>query len=209
LRVLVVDDHVDTTESIELLFSTQGHETRTAHDGAEAIQLAQAFCPHLILLDIAMPGMDGYEVARKLRASQGLEASTIVAVTGYAHPIDRRRSAEADFGLHLSKPVDPDVLEQLPLLLQASSLLIEKCTQLTPTQTQSLPSLVGSAIQMANAFLDAAANTKEPAVKERCISKAEKTHQTLIRLVQRYAAERRDLIAALDELRWRYKWMRL
>jgi len=153
--------------------------------------------------------MDGYGVARKLRASQGLEASTIVAVTGYAHPIDRRRSAEADFGLHLSKPVDPDVLEQLPLLLQASSLLIEKCRQLTPTQTQSLLSLVGTAIQMANAFLDAAANTKEPAVKERCISKAEKTHQTLIRLVQRYAAGRMDLIAALDELRWRYKWMRL
>jgi CheY-like chemotaxis protein len=200
---------VDTTQSIELLFSTQGHKTRTAHNGVEAIQLAQAFFPHLILLDIAMPGMDGYEVAWKLRASQGLEASIIVAVTGYAHPIDRRRSAEAGFDLHLSKPVDPDVLEQLPLLLQASSLLIEKWTQLTPTQTQSLLSLVGSATQMANAFLDAAANTKDPVVKERGISKAEKSPQTLIRLVQRYAAERMDLIAALDELRWRYKWMRL
>lgn len=118
-----------------------------------------------------MPGMDGYEVAWKLRASQGLEASTIVAVTGYAHPIDRRRSAEADFDLHLSKPVDPDVPEQLPLLLQASSVLIEKSTQLTPTQTQSLLSLVGPAIQMANAFLDAAANTRDPAFRERCISK--------------------------------------
>ena len=76
-------------------------------------------------------------------------------------------------------------------------------------QTQSLLSLVGSGIQMANAFLDVAANTKDPALRARCISKAEKSHQTLIKLVQMTAPERMDLIAALDELRWRYKWLRL
>jgi CheY-like chemotaxis protein len=209
LRVLVVDDHVATTESIELLFSTQGHETRTAHDGAGAIQLAHAFCPHLILLDIAMPGMDGYQVASTLRTVEGSQHSAIIAVTGYAHPLDRRRCAEADFDLHLSKPVDPDVLEQLPLLLRDSGGPTEKSRQLARKQTQSLLSLVGSGIQMANAFLDVAAHTKDPALRARCISKVEKSHQTLIKLIQRTAPERMDLIAALDELRWRYKWLRL
>jgi len=97
----------------------------------------------------------------------------------------------------------------LPLLLRDSAGLIEKSRQLAPKQTQSLLSLVGSGIQMANAFLDVAANTKDPALRARCISKAEKSHQTLIKLVQMTAPERMDLIAALDELRWRYKWLRL
>ena len=100
LRVLVVDDDADTIESTALLFQMQGHEAKTARDGAAAIEQTKAFCPHLILLDIAMPKMDGFQILRALRGIECAAESTIVAVTGYANRADRRRCAEAGFDLH-------------------------------------------------------------------------------------------------------------
>jgi two-component system CheB/CheR fusion protein len=86
---------------------------RTAHDGSTAIEAAQAWRPDIILLDIGLPGMDGYEVARRLRAISHLRTCILVAVTGYGQEEDRRRSAKAGFNHHLVKPVDPQALTSL------------------------------------------------------------------------------------------------
>ena len=112
-RVLVVDDNVDAAESLALLLRMAGHEVRVAHDGLAALAAAEADPPDLVFLDIGMPVMDGYEVARRLRRRPGLEDLLLVAMTGWSQEEDRRRSREAGFGHHLVKPVEPDVLYQL------------------------------------------------------------------------------------------------
>src|SRR5215212_8890546 len=91
LRVLVVDDDLDAIASTALLFRMKGHETRTARSGPEAIERTKLFCPHLILLDLVMPEMDGFQVLRELQYIDCVAASAIVAVTGYGQPIERRR----------------------------------------------------------------------------------------------------------------------
>ena len=106
MRVLVVDDDIDTTESTALLFQMQGHETKTARNGVAATEQTKVFCPDLILLDIAMPKMDGFQVLRELRDIPCAAESTIVAVTGYANVAERRQCAEAGFDLHFPKPLD-------------------------------------------------------------------------------------------------------
>jgi len=113
LRVLVVDDNVDTAESLTMLLKLYGHEVWPAHTGPKALEVAQAEQPDVILLDIGLPGMDGYEVARHLREQQGMEGATLIAMTGYGQEADRRRSAEAGFDHHLVKPVDPAKLQAL------------------------------------------------------------------------------------------------
>jgi PAS domain S-box-containing protein len=111
-RVLVVDDNRDSAESIALLAEIWGHEVRTALDGPSALDIAAAYRPEVILLDIGLPGMDGYEVARQLRQRQGGDP-VLVAMTGYGMEEDRRRSREAGFDHHLVKPVDPEGLRVL------------------------------------------------------------------------------------------------
>ena len=109
-RVLVVDDNVDAATTLQMLLRSLGHETRVAHDGMTALEIAREFRPEVILLDIGMPGLDGYEVARRLRAMNHGQTFRIVAITGWGQEADRTRSKEAGFDLHLVKPVDPGVL---------------------------------------------------------------------------------------------------
>jgi PAS domain S-box-containing protein len=113
LRVLVVDDNVDAAESVAMLLRLWHHEVRLAHTGPEALQLAAEYLPDVVLLDIGLPGMDGYEVARRLREQPSLEGTVLVAVTGYGQEDDRRRSEEAGFDQHLTKPVEPSKLQTL------------------------------------------------------------------------------------------------
>jgi CheY-like chemotaxis protein len=200
---------ISGTAAIAILFTKQGHDIRTARNGGQAIQRARAFCPHLILLNLAMPLMNAFQFANELRPARGLERCVLVAVTGSEGTLDRRHCAEADFDLYLSKPVETDVLEHLPLFSQDLYELIDKHQQLAFKQSQSILSLVGAGIQMANAFVDSADTAKSPVIRERCLFKAEKTQQAMTRLVHSTAPERVDLIAALDELRWRYKRLRL
>lgn len=112
-RVLVVDDNADSAESLALLLRLSGHQARTAYNGTSALAAARAFSPQVVLLDIGLPGMDGYEVARRLRAGAGGEKMVLVAQTGYGQEDDHRRSRQAGFDAHLVKPVDPGVLEAL------------------------------------------------------------------------------------------------
>jgi PAS domain S-box-containing protein len=112
-RVLVVDDNVDAAATLDLLLRSLGHETRVAHDGAAALEIAVQFRPEVVLLDIGMPGLDGYEVARRLRAMNHGMTFRIVAVTGWGQDTDRTKSKEAGFDVHLVKPVDLGVLSKV------------------------------------------------------------------------------------------------
>ena len=116
-RVLIVDDNVDAANTLDALLKALGHETHTVYDGHEALEAFDAFGPEIVLLDIGLPGISGYEVARRLR-SRGRPVR-IVAVTGWGQADDRRRSAEAGFDLHLVKPIDEESLRRA--LLAADS----------------------------------------------------------------------------------------
>ena len=112
-RVLVVDDNVDAAATLEVLLKSLGHEACAAYDGHQALRLAVEFRPDVVLLDIGMPGLDGYEVARRLRALKPAHPMRIVAITGWGQETDRSRSREAGFDVHLVKPVDPTLLTKV------------------------------------------------------------------------------------------------
>jgi PAS domain S-box-containing protein len=112
-RVLVVDDNVDAAESIVMLASMWGHNVRAVHTGPEALQAAREYKPEVIILDIGLPGMNGYEVARHLRQQPEFRRTLLVAVTGYGQESDRRHSFDAGFDHHLTKPVVPETLRAL------------------------------------------------------------------------------------------------
>jgi PAS domain S-box-containing protein len=110
LRVLVVEDNVDMARSLELLLKKAGCETQVVHDGAAALEVADTFPPQAILLDIGLPGLDGYEVARRFRADPKHDGVRLIAVSGYGQAQDHQRSKDAGFDHHLVKPVAFDAL---------------------------------------------------------------------------------------------------
>jgi CheY-like chemotaxis protein len=118
LHILVVDDNRDAADSLALLVGMWGYRAVVAYDGPSAVQAAKACAPVAILLDLGLPGMDGYEVARLLRLEDGLDGALLLAVTGYGQAADRQRTAAAGFAHHLVKPVEPEDLRRLlpPLL---------------------------------------------------------------------------------------------
>jgi PAS domain S-box-containing protein len=122
LRILVVDDNHDAAESLSVLLEMSGHQLHIAHEGETALQTAITFHPQAVLLDIGLPGMDGYEVARHLREQPGMKECFLVALTGYGQEEDRRRSKEAGFDHHLVKPVDPDQLDALIKIYSSKSI---------------------------------------------------------------------------------------
>jgi signal transduction histidine kinase/DNA-binding response OmpR family regulator len=109
-RVLVVDDNQDAAQATAVLLELAGHEVKAVADGHDALASAPVFAPHVVLLDIGLPGMDGYTVARQLRGIDELHSSCLIALTGYGQPADRDRASEAGFDHHLTKPADPDEL---------------------------------------------------------------------------------------------------
>jgi signal transduction histidine kinase/integral membrane sensor domain MASE1/ActR/RegA family two-component response regulator len=113
VKVLIVDDNRDSAGSLAAMLDLNGYETLTAYDGNQAIERAALFLPHAVLLDIGLPGRNGYEVAQHLRAQPWGREVLLVAVTGWGQEEDRRRSQEAGFDAHLVKPIDPGELERL------------------------------------------------------------------------------------------------
>ncbi|HUP94883.1 MAG TPA: ATP-binding protein, partial [Burkholderiales bacterium] len=113
LRILVVDDNQDSACSMTLLLELQGHQVNVAHGGQTALKLAGEFRPDVILLDIGMPGMNGYEVARQLRAQDAFADTLLVAVTGYGRASDVKQTEAAGFDHHLVKPIDYEKLQSL------------------------------------------------------------------------------------------------
>lgn len=113
MRVLVVDDNHDGADLCSLLFKRMGHEVRTAYSGSDALEIASAFTPQLVLLDIGMPGMNGYEVARELRNVKSTDRCVLIAVTGWGQEDDKIKAKEAGFDHHLTKPFDFNQLKAL------------------------------------------------------------------------------------------------
>ena len=111
-RVLIVDDNEDAANSLALILELGGHKTASVYTAADALQRATAFKPDVVLLDIGLPGMDGYEVAQKMCELPGLRNIRLVAVTGYGRSDDRLRARDAGFDDHLTKPVEFAVLER-------------------------------------------------------------------------------------------------
>ena len=107
LRILLVEDNADAREMLSAALRLQGHEVHVASDGPEGVSAALALEPDAALVDIGLPGFDGYEVARRIRAGTRGQATRLVALTGYGQPEDRRRTLDAGFDDHLVKPVDP------------------------------------------------------------------------------------------------------
>jgi two-component system, chemotaxis family, CheB/CheR fusion protein len=118
-RILIVEDNEDSAESLTILLGLAGHKTHTAYDGLEAIEAAAVFRPEIVLLDIGLPKLNGFEVARKIREQPWGQAMVLVALTGWGQDEDRRHCREAGFNHHLTKPIAPlaltDLLARLPL----------------------------------------------------------------------------------------------
>jgi CheY-like chemotaxis protein len=117
-RVLVADDNRDAAESMAMLLKFAGCSVDVTFDGASALKLVERLRPQIVLLDIGMPEMDGYEVARRIRAMPHGKEIVLVALTGWGQEEDRRRASAAGFDEHLTKPVDPALLDTL-LALEA------------------------------------------------------------------------------------------
>ena len=112
-RILVVDDNRDSATSLAIMLKLMGNETQTAHDGLEALEVAAIFRPDVVLLDIGMPKLNGYDTAQRLRQQPWGKNVVLVALTGWGQEDDKRRSLEAGFNFHMVKPVDPSALEKL------------------------------------------------------------------------------------------------
>ena len=113
VRILVVDDNPDAALSLAMMLSMMGHDTRTAHDGEAAVTTAEAFRPQVVLLDIGLPKLNGYEVAQRIRQQEWGTSMFLVAVTGWGQDEDRRRSEDVGMNLHMVKPVEPSALDRM------------------------------------------------------------------------------------------------
>lgn len=112
-RILIADDNHDAADSLSMLFKLSGHEVFIAHTGAQAVASADEFRPDVGLIDIGMPELDGYEVARRIRHESWGREMMLIAVTGWGEADDKRRAIAAGFDRHMTKPIDPEELERL------------------------------------------------------------------------------------------------
>ena len=119
-KILVVDDNHDSALSMSMMLSIMGHETRTAHDGETAVATAETFLPDVVLLDIGLPKLNGYEVAQRIREKSWGASMYLIAVTGWGQEEDRQRSSEVGLNVHMVKPVEPAALEKLLAQLKTS-----------------------------------------------------------------------------------------
>jgi CheY-like chemotaxis protein len=112
-RVLIADDNLDAAESLQLWLQLSGHDVQIAKNGPEALNIAAEFRPEVALLDLGMPGLSGFEVARRIREAPWGGGIVLVALTGWGQDEDRRKSADAGFDHHVTKPIAPDAIESL------------------------------------------------------------------------------------------------
>src|SRR5580698_10367533 len=113
LRVLLVDDSIEAAEAMSMLLETLGHDVRTMHDGPSTLAMVDEFAPEVVILDIGLPGMNGFEVARELRARESTRHVLMIALTGYGDASDKRQAHEAGFDHHLVKPVSFTTIENM------------------------------------------------------------------------------------------------
>ena len=111
MKIVIADDNRDSADSMAMLLGAFGHDVHVAYDGNQAVAKVDEIKPDVVLLDIGMPGMDGYECARAIRTREWAAKTLLIALTGWGQDEDKRRALEAGFDRHLTKPVDPVLLE--------------------------------------------------------------------------------------------------
>ena len=144
-RVLVVDDNLDAAQTLSDLLRMTGHEVHMVHDGLDAVTEAVAWCPDVVLLDISLPGLSGFEVAKRIRREAANPTMTLVALTGYGQAADRQRSHEAGFDHHLVKPADFDAVEKILTAVVQESVSRSRIDDHHPAITNGLPALASAA----------------------------------------------------------------
>jgi CheY-like chemotaxis protein len=112
-RILIVDDNRDAADSLAMLLSLDGHDVHVSYTGRAALEAVREWRPSIVVLDLGLPDLNGFEVARRLRSDESLGPVRLIALTGWGQADDRRRTLEAGFDHHLTKPVDPDQLNRL------------------------------------------------------------------------------------------------
>ena len=202
LRVLVVDDHPDTTESTAILLALDGHDVVVANDGTSGIAKAEAHRPDLILLDVGIPKMNGYEVAREIQELRLLPKPYLVAVTGFAMQADIVRCAEAGFDLHMTKPVIPIFFQELGELLMVSKGVVMRSREVAEEARTASTDLMLQQLAMANLYLDTAAITGMELSRKQCIEKAMKAHARVAKWLSSGAGDGRrgTVVEALGAL---------
>jgi CheY-like chemotaxis protein len=189
LRVLVVDDDLGTVDSTAMVLRLVGHDVKTALNGPEGVARVAQFQPAVALVDLGMPGMNGYETAREIQRLVLPKPPVLVALSGYGDVRARRESVEAGFDLHLTKPVESRVLDQLQMLVEERVRLRvqhARFSLLREDTMSALASLAVSHIQMGNTMLDVASTTEDEATRQRCAVKAQAICDRLATWVRRY-----------------------
>jgi CheY-like chemotaxis protein len=195
-RMLVVDNDSDTLASTATLLQLNGYEVETAPTGPEAIAKVPAFQPDLALLDLGMPGMDGCETARRIERLVVARPPILVAVSGYGDIGTKQRSAAAGFDLHLIKPVETSVLEEMRVLVDQAGRLADRAMKVRQQQREATLFLARSYIQTGYTLLQVATTTEADATKERCLGKARRICDLLFSWIERFPhlqAVRQDL----------------
>jgi CheY-like chemotaxis protein len=138
-KILVVDDNVDAAQTLAMLLDFSGHNTRSAFSGQQGLDEALSFRPDVVFLDIGLPDMTGYEVARRLLADPATSSAQLIALTGWGTQDDIRKSKAAGFHAHLTKPVDPDNVESIlaSLPITTAAIPVNKTPTTVESQTQS------------------------------------------------------------------------
>jgi CheY-like chemotaxis protein len=176
MRVLVVDDDADTVESTALMLQSDGHEVATANDTLHTLVRVMSFHPELVLLDLSMPKIDGFRLARQIQQLPLRTTPCLVAVTGHERPADALWSAAAGFDLHLVKPVGLDAFRELTLALETSRRLTERFRELAGQKHAITTVLMFQQIEMANIYLDSATITHVDGLRDRYVSHAQRAY---------------------------------
>jgi CheY-like chemotaxis protein len=200
LRVLVVDDDSDTVDTTSILLRLIGYKVEAALNGRDALTRASSFQPQVVMLDLGMPAMDGYETARELQRLGS--PPVLIAVTGFADIQSRRQAAEAGFDLCLTKPIEPGIYEELPRLVEQSGELRAVHARLNRFRENTRPALTSLAIahlQTAYTMLNVAGTTENEATKACCLAKTRRICDRLNVWTKRYPYLR-DLRDELEDL---------
>ena len=179
-RVLVVDDNADACDSTATLLHCLGYDARTAFSGFQAIRKAASFAPHLVLLDIEMPDMDGLEVARVMRRFSDSKEPVIVAVSDFDSLFHKRQCATAGIDYYLLKPVDPIAFDQLLWFVRNEGTTMRERTQNLKREKASVCfELLRTQVEFGGLVLDVAATSKEPSTRDRCFEKVHRLEQRM------------------------------
>ncbi len=198
VRVLVVDDDEENCRGTARVLLGRGHAIRTAHTGREAIEQFNAFTPDLVLLDVFMDDMDGVEVVRRIRKTEGIKEPFIAAVSAHGELIQRRRCAAAGFDHYLVKPLDPLALDQLLCLVDERAALHADFVSLQRERISVCYTLARSQLEFGVLLMDTAATTREAASRERCLEKVQRLHARLGKYLAHEIGFSADQLCALQ-----------